>query len=135
MKKLLLFFLFSFPSLAYAQSYDYITLRQTDGTEVSFSTEGLKMQFRNGNLLAYSKADAEKSFPLATMDFMFFSDTATAIERVNADAPRIVNGKLTGAAADAKVFAIDGKPANRNRLAAGAYLVRTQGVTYKVLAK
>ncbi len=143
MKKFYLFFLFLGLSLcSFAQSYDYLTLRTADGTEKSLSVDGLRITFSDGKLLARNGKE-EAQVALADMACMFFATTPTAIESLaaaDADGLRVQirGGRLVTnapAGSEIQVYTLDGRRAPQQGLGNGAYLVRVNGRTFKVLAR
>lgn len=143
MKKFYLFFLFlGFSLCSFAQSYDYLTLRTADGTEKSLGIDGLRITFADGKLLA-SNGKEETQVALADMACMFFATTPTAIESLTAaDADglrvQISGGRLltnAPAGSDIRVYTLDGRLAPTRGLSSGAYLVRINGRTFKVVAQ
>ena len=78
MRKLLtlLFVLSTLPCAA--QSYDYLTLRQTNGDETSFSSDKLKITFDNG-VMTLNNGVQKASVALGEINKMFFASAPTAI--------------------------------------------------------
>lgn len=143
MKKFYLFFLFlGFSLCSFAQSYDFLTLRTADGTEQSLAIDGLRITFSDGKLLA-SNGKEEAQVALSDMACMFFSTTRTAIESLpaaDADGLRVQirGGRLltnAPAGSEIQVYTFDGRRAPQQGLGNGAYLVRVNGRTFKVLAR
>lgn len=60
-----------------ADGTDYLTFRQADGSEISVPSAGLKITFNNGQLVAQSAGQADLTLPVAALQAMFFSATAT----------------------------------------------------------
>ena len=81
MKKLLLTFsaLMLGAGATMADGTDYLTFRQTDGSEVSIPSAGLKITFADGQLVARATGQAELTLPVAALQAMFFSATPTSI--------------------------------------------------------
>ena len=143
MKKFyLLFLLMGFSLCGFAQSYDYLTLRTADGTEKSIGIDGLRITFADGKLLA-ANGKEETQIALADMACMFFATAPTAIESLTAaDAAglrvQISGGRLltnAPAGSDIRVYSLDGRLAPTQGLSSGAYLVRVNGRTFKVVAQ
>ncbi len=59
---------------AQAQSFSYLRFNSGSGTEQSISTDGLKITFSNGYLVASSN-DGSARIALNSMNFMYFSNT------------------------------------------------------------
>lgn len=140
MKKLLLSMLCAFMGItASAQSLDYIVLQTADGNKVSLPANGLKITFPNQTLHATSGSRVV-DFQLTDMVKMFFSSTPTAIEHVIGTTPKvaIVDGKvqLSGVSnAKVSVYTLDGRQVGKVDLPKGAYLVKVDGKTYKLMAR
>ena len=132
MRKLLtlLFVLSTLPCAA--QSYDYLTLRQTNGEETSFSSDKLKITFDNGVQTA--------SVALGEINKMFFASAPTAISNVftkGSIAPAIRNGRLSvKSGAAVQVYSADGRSLSPDAtFTPGIYLVKVNGQTFKVTAQ
>lgn len=63
-------------SVIKASNYDYLILKQTDGTVTALSSAQLKITFANGNLIASTSAGTT-TLPLSSLSSMQFSETAT----------------------------------------------------------
>lgn len=139
MKKLLtlLFVLSTLPCAA--QSYDYLTLRQTNGDETSFSSDKLKITFDNG-VMKFDNGVQTASFPLGDVSKMFFATTSTSISNVftkGSIAPVIRNGRLSvKSGAAVQVYSADGRSLSPDAtFTPGIYLVKVNGQTFKVTAQ
>ena len=139
MKKLLtlLFVLSTLPCAA--QSYDYLTLRQTNGDETSFSSDKLKITFDNG-VMKFDNGVQTASFPLGDVSKMFFATTSTSISNVftkGGVAPAIRNGRLSvKSGAAVQVYSADGRSLSPDAtFTPGIYLVKVNGQTFKVTAQ
>lgn len=139
MKKLLtlLFVLSTLPCAA--QSYDYLTLRQTNGEETSFSSDKLKITFDNG-VMKFDNGVQTASFPLGDVSKMFFATTSTSISNVftkGGVAPAIRNGRLSvKSGAAVQVYSADGRSLSPDvTFTPGIYLVKVNGQTFKVTAQ
>ena len=139
MKKLLtlLFVLSTLPCAA--QSYDYLTLRQTNGEETSFSSDKLKITFDNG-VMKFDNGVQTASFPLGDVSKMFFATTSTSISNVftkGGIAPAIRNGRLSvKSGAAVQVYSADGRSLSPDAtFTPGIYLVKVNGQTFKVTAQ
>ena len=124
---------------ASAQHLDYFTFQTVDGTERSLPVDGLHITFEGTRL--YAVAQGQKvDFDLKDMAMMFFSATATAIDRVESgiDYVAIVNGRLVVDAPKAstvQVYGVDGRLVREDSFLRGIYLVKVNGRTYKLMAK
>ena len=139
MKKILtlLFVLSTLPCAA--QSYDYLTLRQTNGDETSFSSDKLKITFDNG-VMKFDNGVQTASFPLGDVSKMFFATTSTSISNVftkGGIAPAIRNGRLSvKSGAAVQVYSADGRSLSPDAtFTPGIYLVKVNGQTFKVTAQ
>lgn len=139
MRKLLtlLFVLSTLPCAA--QSYDYLTLRQTNGDETSFSSDKLKITFDNG-VMKFDNGVQTASFPLGDVSKMFFATTSTSISNVftkGSIAPIIRNGRLSvQSGAAVQVYSADGRSLSPDAtFTPGIYLVKVNGQTFKVTAQ
>ena len=139
MKKILtlLFVLSTLPCAA--QSYDYLTLRQTNGDETSFSSDKLKITFDNG-VMKFDNGVQTASFPLGDVSKMFFATTSTSISNVftkGGVAPAIRNGRLSvKSGAAVQVYSADGRSLSPDAtFTPGIYLVKVNGQTFKVTAQ
>lgn len=139
MRKLLtlLFVLSTLPCAA--QSYDYLTLRQTNGDETSFSSDKLRITFDNG-VMKFDNGVQTASFPLGDVSKMFFATTSTAISNVftkGGVAPIIRNGRLSvQSGAAVQVYSADGRSLSSDAtFTPGIYLVKVNGQTFKVTAQ
>ena len=81
MKRLLLTFsaLMLGAGATMADGTDYLTFRQTDGSEVSIPSAGLKITFADGQLVARATGQADLNLPVTALQSMFFSATPTSI--------------------------------------------------------
>ena len=70
---------------AHAQSYDYLTLKQANGTETSLNLDNLRITFADGLLVADNGIQSV-SIALADMDKMFFALEATGLNTVSSTA-------------------------------------------------
>ncbi len=123
---------------AAAQSVDYITFRQTDGTEQSLPAIGTKIVFTNGRLVA-TNGTATASADLTALDKMFFSAKPTGITTTTSGTAvrvTITGGHLNVSAPAGAVVTLhnaDGRQLDTAaRLSAGLYIVRVNGQSYKV---
>lgn len=126
---------------AHAQSYDYLTLKQANGTETSLNLDNLRITFADGLLVADNGIQSV-SIALADMDKMFFALESTGLNTVSsaADATpafRIENGRLItdAPAGSVSVYGTDGRQVPASGLAPGVYVVKIKGQSFKVLAR
>lgn len=134
-----------------AQTYSYLTVKTSDGTEKSLSLDGLRLTFSNGSLQAVNTAEAA-SFSLSDLSSMYFSVNATGIQAVTSDvaASSILGGRLTvdaPAGTVVKVYNVSGQLVGTyvksasgaetlgGALAHGVYIVRAGSSTSKLLAQ
>lgn len=116
-----------------ADDYTYLTVKKTDGTEQSFASSGLKITFSDSNM-AVTASSATATFPLADLEKMFFSATATGIVNIST---------ASQAKAGVEVFSLDGRSLGTfatcdeatNQLGHGVYIIKQNGRTFKQLVK
>ncbi len=118
---------------AFADDYGYMTFQKTDGKLVSVSAASLSMTFRDGKLTVTNGTES-RTFSLSELSKMYFSsDDATDID----NAPAAVNDSRM------EVFSVQGVSlgefdsveAARKSLPSGAYIVKTNGRTFKIAVK
>lgn len=131
MKKLLIvMFVMSFSCAAMAASYDYLVLRQADGTETALPAVGLTITFTGGNAVAVASDGGTTTLPLSSLSAMYFGDTNTSIistaAAVAADGPAVVYNIM-----GVKVAEGDSFKALKNGLQRGLYIVKTASGTFK----
>lgn len=126
---------------AAAQSYEYLTFQETDGTEASLAIDNLKITFSDGTLLAENGSE-QTSYAISALNKMYFSTTATGITSAANQASdlsvSIKNGKLVveGATDQAvSIYSLDGRQVARQGLTSGVYIVRVGNQAFKVLAR
>lgn len=132
MKRIITLFvgLVAFAGVALADGYNYLTVQKTDGTEQSFTAQGLVLTFEDGNMIA-TEGGTQATFALVDLYKMFFSNEATGISDINADA------KTDGPVA---VYGVSGSSMGtyknldeaRAQLHKGVYVVRENGKTRKI---
>lgn len=131
MKRILSLFIFMAAlSAASAQTYSYLTLKGSDGSEESFSLKQMKLTFQ-GSQITVTNADGQKSFDLSSLSLMRFDAEPTAIRDVE------LSGAYTSAGPDA-VYTIDGRRlqgAQPGRLPRGLYIIRQNGQSRKVYVR
>lgn len=116
-----------------ATDYNYLIIKQTDGTETALSAAPLKITFADGNLQAAS-TNGTTTLPLSSLSSMYFSTSATdgivAIQE-GSDAQMATVTNMAGT-----VVARGGSVADATkRLAPGLYIVKTDKNTKKILVK
>lgn len=140
MKQLILAALFFCSTWASAQSFNYLTVRNSDGTERSVALNQLKITFSDGKMLVTSATEAVE-FSLAELSSMFFADEPTAISQIDNGEQRfrIENGQListTGENIDGvRVYSLDGRCVKNGQLKKGVYLISTRRGTLKLMAQ
>ncbi|MBQ7571602.1 MAG: hypothetical protein IJT19_05115 [Bacteroidaceae bacterium] len=81
MKRLLFLALLAIGTSAFAEDYKYLTMGYSN-VEKSITLETIqKITFQNGNVVVTTSEGVE-TFPLAEMEKMYFSATATGIEEM-----------------------------------------------------
>ncbi len=84
MKKLLLMALMAVSTMAYAEDYQYLTMRY-NSVEKSISLETIrKITFESGNVVV-ATSNGNETFPQSQMEKMFFSITPTAVKSVTTE--------------------------------------------------
>ncbi|MGM9693656.1 MAG: hypothetical protein ACI3YC_01425 [Alloprevotella sp.] len=139
MKKLLILFFVLGALPCAAQSYDYLTLRQTDGSETSFSSDKLKITFNNG-MMTLNNGVQSASVALSEVGKMYFASAPTSISTVFCKGnvvPAIRNGRLSvPSGAAVQVYSADGRSLSPDAaFTPGIYLVKVNGKTFKVTAQ
>ena len=125
---------------AFAQQYQFLTLRTTQGSEQSFPSTGLKITFSGGQA-HFTSQGATTSLSLEDLSSMQFTPTATSISSLGGDDNVnvfIENGTLhvNGITkATPTVVSLDGRNVGTDNLSRGLYLVRIGSKTYKVWSK
>lgn len=134
-----------------AQTYSYLTIRQSDGTEQSLALSGLKLTFSNGSLQATNGTESA-TFAIAGLSSMYFATEATGLQAVLApDAAATWQGGTLSVDAPAgshvEVYTLSGqrvatyrKATNGaeklgSRLPQGIYVVRVNGKSLKLIAR
>lgn len=124
-----------------AQTCRYVTVQTADGVQRSMTLSGLKITFEQEQMMMQG-AEGTQTFALSTLSELFFATAPTGITAVQTDhaacQPAIVRGKLTGVVpegASISIFTPDGRRISDGTLTHGTYLVRINGITYKVLAQ
>ena len=116
-----------------AKAYDlpYLTFQNTDETETSLAVENLTLIFSDGKLLATNAAGTQ-TFTLATLKKMYFSQTPTDIDRLEATGKQ-PEGEL-------EVFSLTGARMGRfasmgeaaKQLGRGIYINKNMGTNAKI---
>lgn len=156
MKKFLVLIatLFQMGLSAWADDYAYLVLHSTDGTEVCFDAQNLKITYSDGRLIA-TEASSPLVFDLSTLSYMVFASTAYDAAKVGsatgetslvrAGEGSIVVNTQTDAAV--RICAADGSMVAHGRVAGGEtktfggglrpglYIVRIGSETTKIAVK
>lgn len=126
---------------AYAQSYDYLTFQQTDGTEKALPAVGTKITFADGQLVAtngtetltYSVADVQKMFFAAAASGIASAEVGSSISATIVDGQLKVNAPTGTAVA---LYNAEGRRISTSaRLDKGLYVVRVGNETLKLLSE
>lgn len=135
-----------------AESYDYVVFQQSSGTLQSVDAMGLKIVFRDGQLVATPKTGEPLSISLEDMAAMRFSTEAvTGIGTVEAQAGISVQGRALLLALPSHSHAVVATPSGivvaqhstadtaetfaTQPLASGVYIVKTNNTTTKILVR
>jgi len=117
----------------FAADYDYLILKQTDGTATALSSALLKITFADGNLIATSPSGTT-TLPLDGLSSMYFSNTATdgitSLQSESDTLPATVTNM-----AGVVVARGESVEAATKRLAPGLYIVKTDKDTKKISVK
>lgn len=62
---------------ATATTYGYLRVKKADGTEKALPTDGLKLTYNNGQMVA-TRSSESTTFALSTLSSMYFSDNGTS---------------------------------------------------------
>ena len=140
-----------FVSSASAQTYKYLILRNQTGNETGLLLQNLKLTF-NGDILTALQNGNQSTYPIASLQKMFFSATETGIKSVGKDhtafslegstlkinAPAGTIAKvydMKGCLVMSTKVTYDGKPASINLLQPGIYIVKAAQASLKILVK
>lgn len=115
-----------------AYDYPYLTLQANDGSLTSLSVESLTITISNGELVV-TNGDGTQTFPLASLNKMFFAETAEttgiseAIETDETVCVYSLNGISLGTYPSMR--------AARSALRPGFYIMKTSSKTIKLSVK
>lgn len=138
-------------SSASAQTYNYLILQNQTGSKTGLLLQNLKLTF-SGDILTALQDGKPTTFPISSLQKMFFSATETSIKSIGQDntAFSLDGSTLTinaPAGTIAKVYntegrmvmstkvANDGKPAYINKLQPGIYVVKAAQTSLKFIVK
>lgn len=120
----------AFAGVTFADDYNYLTIQKTDGTEQSFTAQGLILTFQGSSMIA-TEGTTTATFALSDLNKMFFSAEATGIKDVT-----------SAAVPDTPVAIYDVSGVRlgswktldeaRGQLKKGVYVVRQNGETKKI---
>ena len=128
MKKFLLLTLSVVASAAWADNYSYLTVGY-NSVEKSIVLETVqKITFANGQMLV-TTSNGTEAFPQNQLEKMFFSTVPTAIESVQADAPR--SEQTEGAIYDLSGRRVSDAALPAKVLKKGLYIVNGRKVVIK----
>lgn len=115
---------------ASADNYNYLTVQKQDGTEQSFTAQGLTITFANGNMVATQDGQTT-TLALSELNKMFFSQEPTGIEDVSISEPA---GEVSGAVYDLSGRKVTSAPASSSTpslLKKGIYIVNGKKIVVK----
>ncbi len=154
MKKIIVLCAFAwFAAIAtQAKGYAYIVFQQSSGAVQAVESDGLKITFQNGNLIATPKTGEQLSLSLADLSTMRFADEdVTAIGSPAAESGVSVSGSSIVVSLNANSWARVFTPAGvavaqfgtagaadtfaTQALKGGVYIVKTNNTTTKILVK
>jgi len=125
MKKILATIMLSFGIItASAADYSYLTFETTDGGKVSVSVASLTLTISGTTLTAGSQ-----SFTLTNLSKMYFS---TSDETSTTGIGELTNVSLDEAT---DIYDLQGKKVTRQQMRKGAYIVKTNQGTHKIIVK
>ena len=129
MKKPLLLLVIALAGLlpAYGSDLPFLKIRTTDGVTTVMPADGLVFTHGDGNLTV-SNGETTAVFALADLDRMYFSPVASA-DAVTAPADTEVTAYTLGGIAAGTFSSVDEA---RSSLAPGIYVIKTDGVTFKM---
>lgn len=114
-------------------TYKYLVVKTSDGTQVSLASEGLKLTFADGQLVAVNNSGS-KSFELASLSSMLFAETesTTGIARTTSVADgRVEVYTLSGM----YVRTFDTSSTLKTQLKSGVYVVKQNNKSTKIIVK
>lgn len=134
-----------------AQTYSYLTVKMSNGTEQSLKLDGLKLTF-DGSTLTAANSEETANFTLANLATMYFSVNPTGIDAVTtpAAATSFKAGRLivdAPAGTSVSVYNVAGQLVGKYNKATngaeqlgsnfehGVYIVRAGSNTSKLLAE
>ena len=117
-----------------ADTYKYMVFEANDGTQLSMTSDGLKLVYNDGTLTAIS-GDVSRTFTVSDLNRMFFSETmqgsdATAIQEISvATTP----GDASSDYEDYEVYDLSGRriPTSGTQLKPGLYIFKKGNTTTK----
>lgn len=115
---------------ASADNYNYLTVQKQDGTEQSFTAQGLTITFANGNMVATQDGQTT-TLALSELNKMFFSQEPTGIEDVSISEPA---GEASGAVYDLSGRKVTSAPVSSSTpslLKKGIYIVNGKKIVVK----
>ncbi|MBR5689090.1 MAG: hypothetical protein IKX17_01370 [Prevotella sp.] len=123
MKKLFLMMALLVATLtAHAADYAYLTFETTDGAKISVPAESLNITISGTTLTA-----GGQSFTLSNLNKMYFSNSNETTEI--GDELRLQNEEI------ADIYDLNGRKVSKDQLPKGAYLVKNENGTYKIVVK
>ena len=119
---------------ASAATYKYMVFEANDGTQLSMTSDGLKLVYNDGTLTAIS-GDVSRTFTVSDLNRMFFSETmqgsdATAIQEISvATTPSDASSDYS----DYEVYDLSGRriPTSGTQLKPGLYIFKKGNTTTK----
>ncbi|MDE5847908.1 MAG: hypothetical protein K2H71_11225 [Muribaculaceae bacterium] len=117
------------PMLAAAADYPWLTFKMTDGSEISVASEGLAINYSDGNLLLKSTT-VDQTIPSDQVKSMRFTTSIDAVDEMtdilSSEADYFdLSGIKTGR--------FSSSDEARNALPSGTYIVRSNKKTIKVI--
>ena len=117
------------PMLAVAADYPWLTFKMTDGSEISVASEGLAINYSDGNLLLKSTT-VDQTIPSDQVKSMRFTTSTDAVdEMIDILSSEADYFDLSGI----KVGRFSSSDEAHNALPSGTYIVRSNKTTIKVI--
>ena len=119
---------------ASAATYKYMVFEANDGTQLSMTSDGLKLVYNDGTLTAIS-GDVSRTFTVSDLNRMFFSETmqgsdATAIQEISVASTPV---DASSDDSDYEVYDLSGRriPTSGTQLKPGLYIFKKGNTTTK----
>lgn len=118
--------------LADDYAYGYLAFVDSNGTEQTITTDGLKITFADGQLVAVSEREG-LTLSLADLAKMYFTTTPTGIADVSTDEPSVPVKAYSAAGVYVGTYATLREATGSLR--SGVYVIKTGEKTFKLAVK